>query len=161
VDSFEIERFVSDRPPDIGELRRESVSEGHAFVERAFVEWVEGINRFDREGEGFFLARSNAAVVGMCGLNIDPFLGDPSVGRLRHLYVPIASRRNRIGSHLVAACLDLAAMSFGPVRLRTFNSQAAKFYEHTGFGKVEEETATHSLCLSQVSHSPCSGKMRF
>ena len=142
-----IERFQSDHPPDLSYLRRESVSEGHGFVELTLAQWVDGSNRFDRSGEGLFIARTNNAAVGMCGLNVDPFLTDPTVGRIRHLYVHPSFRRQGIGIRLVEECLDLARITFDRVRLRTFDVQAACFYAFIGFDGVAEETATHSLEL--------------
>ena len=144
-----IERFESDGPPDIDELVRESSSEGARFVERTVSEWADGTNRFDKRGEGFFLAFESTRVVGMCGVNIDPFVANPSVGRLRHLYVLPAFRRSHIGSGLVAACLDLARSNFDRVRTRTSDVEAARFYISVGFDEVEEESATHSLKLHQ------------
>lgn len=149
VSSLLIERIVADPLPDLVDLRRESMSEGHGFVERTLAEWDDGSNRFDLTGEGFFIARSNQTVVGMCGLNIDPFLSDPTIGRIRHLYVLPSFRRRGIGKQLVEACLDLARFSFDRVRLRTFDGLAVDFYISIGFDTVDEDTATHSL---QVGH---------
>ena len=129
-------------------LRKAALAEGHSFVERALDEWESGANRFDRPGEAFYLAQVGDRVVGMCGLNIDPYLTDPRVGRIRHLYVLPGFRRNRIGRRLVEACLDQAAIRFDRVRLRTFNPQAAGFYSVVGFDEVSDESATHSIKLT-------------
>ena len=72
---------------DVAELSRLASAEGHAFVARARAEWDSGVNRFDAQGEGLFMALMASAVVGLCGLNADPFVEGPMVGRLRHLYV--------------------------------------------------------------------------
>ena len=50
-------------------------------------EWRTGTNRFDRPDEALFGAWAKGQLVGVCGLNIDPYRGDDRVGRVRHLYV--------------------------------------------------------------------------
>lgn len=145
-----IRRHVGDEPPDLGNLVELASGEGHSFLLRTRVEWLDGTNRFDRPGEGFFLAFADrGTVVGMGGLNIDPFLSDPTVGRLRHLFVAPEHRRLGVGRRLVDACLGLAAERFVRVRLRTFDPQASSFYRSVGFHSVDEETATHTIALSR------------
>ncbi len=39
-----------------------------------------GVNRFDRSGEGFFFAEAGTVIVGMCGLNRDPYVNHSTVG---------------------------------------------------------------------------------
>ncbi|MDJ0953267.1 MAG: GNAT family N-acetyltransferase [Acidimicrobiia bacterium] len=129
---------------DLGSLPASARAENHRFVARTVGEWASGTNRFDRPGERFLLARAAAVTVGMCGLNIDPFAGDPTIGRIRHLYVAPEHRRRGIGRRLVADCLDAAKPTFVRVRLRTFDPDAAAFYLALGFAAVDEEDATHS-----------------
>jgi hypothetical protein len=38
-----------------------------------------------RPGEALFVARVGERVVGVCGLNVDPYTAEPRVGRVRHL----------------------------------------------------------------------------
>lgn len=133
--------------PVLARLEEQARDEGYSFVDRAIEEWASGANRFDRPGEGIFLAKFDAAVVGMCGLNRDPYLTDPSVGRLRHLYVSPDVRRKGVGRSLVRACIDLAGRHFDRVRLRTLDPGAAAFYEMMGFKPVDEPDATHSIDL--------------
>ncbi len=132
---------------DLGSLPENARSENYDFVARAVTEWVTGTNRFNRPGERFFLARAGNETVGMCGLNVDPFENDPSIGRIRHLYVATAHRRTGIGRRLVAACLEAARPAFARVRLRTFDPDAAAFYVALGFAEVDEPDATHSRDL--------------
>lgn len=147
-----VERWTEPDSPDLGHLMRGAKREGHHFVVRTHVEWATGANRFDRPGEGFFLARVAGQIMGMCGLNLDPFVSDPSVGRLRHLYVAAPHRRRGIGRRLVEACLALAAERYDRVRLRTFDPDAARFYETLGFEPLLDPTATH-VWVHQ--HRPC------
>ncbi len=135
---------------DLGLLPAAAAAEGHSFVDRTLNEWHGGTNRFDRPGEGFFLATNSDDVVGMCGLNVDPFLDDDFVGRIRHLYVLSSARRGGVGTTLVTACLELAAAKFDRVRLRTFDTQAAAFYIALGFREVSEPDATHELLMGST-----------
>ncbi len=133
--------------PLLAELKEESGNEGYSFVDRAIEEWRIGVNRFDRPGEGFFVADADAGTVGMCGLSHDPYLNDSTVGRLRHLYVAPEMRRHGFGRSLVLACLELAGKHFERVRLRTLELDASAFYEIMGFKLVDEPDATHSIDL--------------
>jgi GNAT superfamily N-acetyltransferase len=72
-------------------------------------------------------------VVGVCGLNIDPYTANEGVGRVRHLYVLSAFRRRGVGRGLTAAVIEAARGRFGQLRLRTANPEAARLYEAIGF----------------------------
>lgn len=80
-------------PPDrLGALIVESEQQGLRLVWRLADDWASGANRFDRPGAELFVARIDADVIGVCGLKIDPYVADPSIGRVRHLYVLVAYR---------------------------------------------------------------------
>ena len=143
--SVRISRHRSAAPPRLSSLLGESLTDGARIVQRTLDDWSSGVNRFDRRGEGFFLALSPDGVVGACGLNRDPYSADPRLGRLRHLYVATAWRRLGIGGRLVAACLELAAGDFDRVRLRTFEDAASEFYLSLGFVPTGETDATHTI----------------
>ena len=113
-------------------LCAESVAEGHKFVARLFDEWRSGMNRFNAPGEAFFVAESATGIVGVCGLNRDPYAGDASIGRIRHLYVLRAHRREGIGRALITAVIDAARIHFRTLRLRT-TPAAEAFYRALGF----------------------------
>lgn len=145
MEGSRILRYSGVRPPGLDELLEASLAERHGLVQRTLEDWELGVNRFDRPGEAFFLATVDVATVGMCGLNVDPYLDEPNVGRLRHLYVLPIFRRRRIGRRLVKACMVEAAGVFDRVRLRTFDPDAVYFYESFGFATTDEESATHTL----------------
>jgi hypothetical protein len=65
------------------ELRAESSREGFRFIERLCDEWASGANRFNDSGEALFLAVVDGQVVGVCGLNRDPYTSAPNIGRVR------------------------------------------------------------------------------
>ena len=128
-----IER-LQDLPSDaLGALVAESEEAGLRFVRRLLDEWTRGANRFDRPGEALFAARVGGRLVGVCGLNIDPYTAEPRVGRVRHLYVLSAFRRRGVGRHLVTAVIETARGRFDRLHLRTENAGAARFYEALGF----------------------------
>jgi hypothetical protein len=70
---------VFDLPADaFSPLVAESERDGWRFVRRLVDEWVAGTNRFDRPGEVLLAACVDKALVGVCGLNADPYAGDPA-----------------------------------------------------------------------------------
>jgi GNAT superfamily N-acetyltransferase len=137
-------------PPDrLADLVVESEREGFAFVRRLVAGWESGDNRFDRPGEAFFAAVADGRVVGVCGLNVDPYLPGGRVGRVRHLYVAAAFRRRGIGAELVAAVIRAARGTFDRLRLRTESESAARFYESLGFRRSDDEPdGTHDWDLA-------------
>src|SRR6516162_4861759 len=82
-------------------LVTEADANGFRALSRLLSEWRSGLNRFDQPGEALFIAADNGRVVGVCRLNRDPYAGDPTVGRVRHLYVAVDHRRKKIGTQLV------------------------------------------------------------
>lgn len=132
---------------DFDELLSASLEEGHNFLKRLKENWESGDNRFDRPGEMHVVAAQGTQPVGICGLNIDPYLDDPTVGRVRHLYVHPEFRGLTIGSILVNEIIDEAKENFKVLRLRTSDEGASAFYQKLGFDKSEDENETHRLIL--------------
>jgi len=130
-------------------LIAESEQHGLRFLRRLADEWSSGANRFDRPGEALFMARAPAELVGVCGLNIDPYAAStPGVGRVRHLYVATAYRERGIGARLVEEVLKIARGRFRRLRLRTQNPAAARLYERLGFQRSPgAEDCTHVMDL--------------
>lgn len=122
-----------DTLPDLARLVEESERAGLRFVRRLIEEWASGANRFDRPGETLVAAWLDGGLVGVCGLNVDPYAAAPGVGRVRHLYVLAAHRRHGVGERLVAAIVAAARGPFHTLRLRTTNPAAARLYERLGF----------------------------
>ena len=112
--------------------------------------WQDGSNRFAEQGEALFAARLGAALVGLGGVNRDPFTTAEGVGRLRHLYVSPACRRRGVGRALVAAILAHAKAHFRTVRLRTDRVEANTFYLALGFNRaLRDADATHEIDLTR------------
>jgi GNAT superfamily N-acetyltransferase len=143
-----IERATSLAAVPLSRLQMVSVADGHNLLQRLCDEWRSGANRFDREGEALFVAWQRGKLVGLCGLNRDPF---PDArrddARLRHLYVEPAARRAGIGRDLTLRCLDHARGGFARVRLRCHQPAAIALYRTLGFAPVSERDATHALEL--------------
>jgi GNAT superfamily N-acetyltransferase len=136
-------------PPDwLADLVAESERSGHRFVRRLVSEWASGANRFNRPGEALFAVYVGGQVVGVCGLNADPYTPEPRVGRVRHLYVRAAHRRSGIGRRLVVAVIEAAVGVFDRLNLRTEDPQSARFFEGLAFSACAGQPhCTHVLNL--------------
>jgi GNAT superfamily N-acetyltransferase len=145
-----IERLSEPPAACLGALIAESERDGLRFVRRLAEEWTSGANRFDKPGEALFVARRAGHVVGVCGLNVDPYAPTPNVGRVRHLYVLAAHRRHGVGGQLVAKVIRTARGRFEALRLRTGNPAAAGLYERLGFRRrADVADCSHVLELSR------------
>jgi GNAT superfamily N-acetyltransferase len=129
--------------PWIEPMAAEAAAEGFGFVDRLAREWQSGENTFCAAGERFLLARVDGQAAGICGLNRDASAPDGATGRLRHLYVRPAWRRQGVGKALVEEVLGSARSSFSRVRLRTDTAAAGAFYGALGFAGSTEPNATH------------------
>ena len=134
----------------IEELRLEAGEEGYNFLDRLVEDWLNGENRFDGPGEIFCGAFGEGALVACGGLNRDPFLADPEVGRIRRVYVRRGWRNRGVGEALVRWLLAEARKSFRGVRLRAENAGAARLYERIGFAPIDDPNATHILVFNSV-----------
>jgi GNAT superfamily N-acetyltransferase len=117
-------------------------------VRRLAEDWATGRNRFDRPGEALFGALTDGHLVGVCGLNVDPYAAEPRVGRVRHLYVLTAHRRLGVGRQLVVTVVAAARGPFAMLRLSTVNPEAARLYEALGFRRHPADAhCTHVMEL--------------
>ena len=148
--AFRIERIAGDHP-GLAALAEEAQSEGYGFVQRLISDWHSGANRYGRPGERLAGAFWSGELVGVCGLNRDPYTDRHDVGRLRHLYVRKSDRHRGIGAALVQQLLKGASPPFALVRLRTNTAEAAAFYEKLGFAAVGDRTATHAKSLAKAA----------
>jgi GNAT superfamily N-acetyltransferase len=139
----------------IDHLVEESLSQGFRFVERLLREYCSGLNCFNQSGELLITASVRGSVVGVGGLNRDPYFKDPQVGRLRHLYVASRWRRCGVGGLLVTQLIHEANQHYQLLTLRTDTQAADKFYQKLGF-KIDPnwEHTTHHLQLGEVEYSP-------
>lgn len=145
--TINIAPYARAEPPPIEQLAASAEDEGYGFVRATIDDWVTGQNRFQGPSEVFFLARSGVKVVGMCGLNRDPYFEDPSFGRIRHLYVSPDYRRLGVARSLVDEVIRAALGCFETLQLRT--RDAAEFYEALGFRAVVDPCVTHVMALDR------------
>lgn len=132
----------------INHLVEESLSQGFRFVERLLREYRSGLNCFDQRGEILLKASVKGTIVGVGGLNQDPYFNDPQVGRLRHLYVASGWRRQGVGRLLVHQIVHQAKQHYQLLTLRTDTLAAAQFYQTLGFKTQPSwEHTTHHLQL--------------
>jgi GNAT superfamily N-acetyltransferase len=136
-------------------LAEESLSQGFRFVERLIREYRSGLNCFDQPGEVLLTASIQGAVVGIGGLNRDPYFNDPKVGRLRHLYVESVWRKHGLGRLLVAHLIREANQHYYLLTLQTDTPTADAFYQKLGFKTYPSwEYTTHHLQLKQMEYYP-------
>lgn len=130
-------------PPGFELLRQASLAEDLRLLQRLSDEWTDGTNRFALRGEALFGTFHAHMLVGVCGLSVDPYLGAPGVGRVRHLYVSPAHRRCGLGRALLETVVHHADPYFQRLRLRTDSHDAGQFYLSQGFRLTDEPNATH------------------
>jgi len=138
---------LTELPVGIDRLCAEALTDGFRFMEKLRNGWRSGANRFDAPGEIFLGIFRGPDLVAVGGLNIDPYLGDVQIGRLRHLYVAKADRRNGYATHLVDELVRNGRATFRRIRLFTDTAGGAAFYEARGFTRVSSPTASHELVL--------------
>jgi GNAT superfamily N-acetyltransferase len=148
----EIRRLHALPTDALARLVAASAGEGFLFLERLRSEWLEGKNRFAGPGEVLLGAYRGPTLVAVGGVTLDPYEGDPALGRLRHLYVAPEARRQGTGASLVRALEDAARPHFRALTLRTDTQEAARFYEALGYTRPPPGgTATHRRELASSS----------
>src|SRR5690606_16545365 len=131
---------------DITTILESSLSEGYRFIRRLIEEYKNGTNRFDKKGEILLIIELEKQVIGIGGLNIDPYLNEEQVGRIRHIYIDPKHRGKRIGKQLVELLVEESSKDFKKLRLLTENPIADQLYQKVGFKKVEGHyKASHVL----------------
>lgn len=124
---------MTDLPKEFSILEQEALAQGHQFLSKMRREWQEGKNRFDRENEVLLAAMDENRCIGIGGVNVDPYLEDPSVGRIRHVYVGQDDRSRGIGKEIMKQLILHSRERFRRLRLRTHNPEAIGFYLSLGF----------------------------
>ena len=114
-------------------LVEESLAQQFRFVERLVKEYRSGFNCFNKAGEILITASLKERVIGIAGLNQNPYVDDPEIGRLRHLYVESNWRRRGVGSLLVSQIVKEADRHYQLLTLRTDAVEADQFYQQLGF----------------------------
>jgi GNAT superfamily N-acetyltransferase len=134
---------LTELPKDFSALEAEATREGFRFLEKLRTEWESGRNCFNQPGEVVFGVFAGEKLIAIGGLNIDTFVNEAFVGRIRHLYTSKEYRRKGLGTTLIQKLIEHGTKTFKTIRLRTDTTAAAKFYEGMGFRAINDETATH------------------
>jgi GNAT superfamily N-acetyltransferase len=135
--------------PGLERLHAEACAEGFDFLDTLIEDWASGANRFDLPGEQLCGCLEDGELIAVGGLNIDPFINDPQIGRIRRVYVRPAWRNKGIGRQLMNALIEAARPHFHIVRLRAESPDAARLYERLGFLPIDNPDASHSMIFRQ------------
>lgn len=94
------------------------------------------------------MALVEGKVIAIAGLNQDPYAHNPTVARLRHLYVQSAWRGRGVGKLMVSQIISHASQHYRILTLRTDSLEADKFYRALSFKTNPSMAhATHYLKL--------------
>ena len=136
-----------DDMPQIDALARESLQEGFQFG----VRWRDAVRATATapdDAHAFFLGVFDGdALVAVGGVTRDPYVNEPGLGRVRHVYVAASERRRGFGRRLLGALEARARLGYSSLRLRTDTQRAAAFYEALGYSRIEDADATHRRTL--------------
>ncbi|MGZ7149094.1 GNAT family N-acetyltransferase [Bacillus sp. BC08] len=118
-------------------LVQESKEEGFNFLEKLISEYENKINTFNKTGECLYGIFQGEKLIGIGGLNEDPYTENNKIGRLRRFYISKDYRRIRLGNLLLNRLLSHAEKYFKVVVLHTDTKQGGAFYTANGFVKGE------------------------
>lgn len=136
---------ITPEEPGFIALKAESLRQNVNMLRRLEENWQRGENRFNAPGEKLIGAFCAGKLVGICGLNRDPFSLQARAGRIRHFYISEAHRGTGIGQQLLSAVVLEAGVWFDFLNTHAPES-AWRFYEKNGFRPVNDESrVTHRL----------------
>jgi ribosomal protein S18 acetylase RimI-like enzyme len=133
---FEIKQISEFNLGSLEPLAFEAQSEGYGFVQKTIDEWKNGVNTFSKKGEILLGIFKSDLCIGIGGLNVDPYIDDPSTGRIRHVYISKNHRRKGFAKLLLNKIMRISENHFDTIRLLTTNPAAVCLYESFGFVKV-------------------------
>ncbi|PEC22318.1 GNAT family N-acetyltransferase [Bacillus cereus] len=122
---------------EINHLVQESKEEGFNFLTKLVNEYETEINTFNKTGECLYGIFQEEMLIGIGGLNKDPYTEDNKIGRLRRFYISKDYRRIGLGKLLLNRLLSHAEKYFQIVVLHTDTKQGDMFYTANGFVKGE------------------------
>ncbi|MGF9888762.1 GNAT family N-acetyltransferase [Priestia megaterium] len=137
---------------DIKELLTESQEEGFFFLTKLVAEYKNGQNVFNKTGERLWgVYGEQNELIGVAGLNQDPYSQHTNVGRVRRFYVSAQFRRKGIGKRLLKEVIHYAENYYDSLVLYTHTEEAKLFYERNGFKRVyNQHKITHEYKLKNV-----------
>ncbi|MES5866250.1 GNAT family N-acetyltransferase [Bacillus cereus group sp. RP32] len=116
-------------------LVQESKEEGFNFLIKLISEYENKINIFNKTGECLYGIFQGEKLIGIGGLNEDPYSENNKNGRLRRFYISKDYRRVGLGNLLLNRLLLHAEKYFKVVVLHTDTKQGDAFYSANGFVK--------------------------
>lgn len=126
-------RQTSTLPQGIHKLNAIAAIEGYGMVQKLISNFKSAQNCFNKTGEALYAAYEAERLVGIGGINIDPYFNQPELGRIRHVYVHPEHRRTGIGRALITRIESGASIHFDSFQLFTSQLRAAQFYESLGY----------------------------
>ncbi len=118
---------------EIHHLVQESKEEGFNFLTKLVNEYESEVNTFNKTGECLYGMFQEEMLIGIGGLNQDPYTEDNKIGRLRRFYISKDYRRIGLGNLLLNRLLSHAEKYFQIVILHTDTKQGDAFYMANGF----------------------------
>jgi len=119
------------------------------MVKKLIEKYRSGENDFTSPGEALFGAFKSGVLVGVGGLNIDPYFNEANLGRVRHLYVVPSARNLGVGRAIVSRIEQHAQEYFIRLQLQSPTEAASAFYRSLGYaGVAGVHKVTHEKHLS-------------
>ena len=146
--NFQLIEFTDANFHMVHNLVDESKVEGFDFIKRTIDDWHSRTNNFSQPGEKLWGLVAGTELIGIGGLNRDPYTKDFNAGRVRHLYIRQTYRRMGYATWLMNAIFSQAKQQFTMLRLFTDNPAASEFYEKLGFQKTTGDKVSHILTLT-------------
>ena len=131
---------ITELPRALPALIASAEAEGFQALTTLAQNFERGTNRFARGGEVLLTPWEGDDLLGIGGLNRDPYFPERTVGRLRHLYVLPPLRSQGLGRSLVEALEARAQGVFPMLQLFTQSPRAGAFYEALGYQPIQGET---------------------
>ncbi|MGG4489668.1 GNAT family N-acetyltransferase [Metabacillus idriensis] len=103
-----VKRLDSLMTEELSKLLEESKRDGFRFLERLAADYQSGDNMFKKPGELLLGAYHNETLIGIGGINQDPYSQNEKAGRIRRFYVSKEHRRQGVGELILRALLKEA-----------------------------------------------------
>ncbi|WP_265938193.1 GNAT family N-acetyltransferase [Bacillus thuringiensis] len=120
---------------EFSHLVQDSEEEGFNFLIRLISEYKNEINTFNKTGECLYGIFQGDMLIGVGGLNEDPYTKDNKIGRLRRFYISKDFRRIGLGNLLLNQLLCHAEKYFEVIVLHADTKEGDAFYTANGFVK--------------------------
>ena len=147
---YEIFVIQDNNIDELEKLAKDALEDGYKIVRKTIDQWKDGTNRFSDYREVLYGAKKDGNIIAIGGINIDPYLMDEDIGRLRHVYVHRNYRNQGIAKALLEKVLEEKSQYYRVLRLIARNEVAMQLYEEYGFKKVVEFKATHIKIIKNI-----------